>query len=375
MENYPSRKEFSSTSDVDDDDDYQGFFTSELINSIADGFSYKEEIFNIGLQLGISHSISVQYKSRYDNLFTYASEVILLWRETYNAGDFEACRRLDSILCNVGFKGKASRLISGFLRWVNGHICCRDVVECNAKRAVSRLSKKDRLSDSVVKKYNKWCRQLKLENNDFHMALYFQLFGLQLYENDENHLIPFKTTLSYLNTSLKHHLPHDAFYLTVITNLDMENNVALSSSYMVKEIVEFFHCRRLAKIGDNLLDMGTIRQLAHALEVQEKTVRQAEYRHPNSLFLIGYDVLYGWKQNCPYLGEEDQVQCLIEALEEIDMKKLADEIKEDYRAWQMTSVPEFEICDCENKNKRRFLSSDQSEEQLRPIKCCRTCET
>lgn len=361
MENYPLLKEFALENETDDVESsrYLGFFTTKQINLIAEDFSYKEEIFNISLQLGISHSVSVHLRSRYDNHLSYAVDVFLLWRETYNVGDFEACRKLDSVLRDAGLGRKAAVLVSEFLKWVNSHVCCRNIVEGNAKYAITKLSKSKKstgLRETVVKKFAKWCRQQRLTNNEFNMSLYFQLFGLQLYENEQEYLQPFQTILSYLNTSMKHHLPHDAFYMTVVTVLDMENNVAISSSYMPKEITEFLHARRIAKICDNLPNMEIVSQLAHSLDIPDKILRRTEHRYPDSLYLIAYDILNAWKQDCPYLAEEDKVQCLTEALEEIDMNKLAFEIKEEFQAWQMSPNSEYEICFCEIKSKKRPLS-------------------
>lgn len=372
MENYPFLEEYASYEE--EPVAYQGFFTTELLNTLADDFSYKEEVFNLGLQLGISHSISMQLRSRYDSLFQYALDVILLWRETYNSGDFQACRKLDLVLRDVGLSRKAANLVSMFLRWVNSQMCCREIVESNAQRAITKLSKSNNssgLRPSVVMKFNKWCRQQRLQNNEFNMALYFQLFGSKLYEMEQDYVLNFNKTLLYLNTSIKHHLPHDAFYLTVLTNLDIENNVGLSASYLVKEITEFLHPRRLAKVCDQLPSMDVVCQLSHALDVPDNMVEKAKFRHPGSLFLIAYDILYAWKQDCPFLAEEDQIECLVEALESIDANNLAFEIQKDFGDWQMNPGTEHQICRCETLIKKRPIVEITTESE-RKYKCKRT---
>ena len=133
MGNNPALEEFASTENRSSEESYyQGFFTTDLVNSIAESFSHKDEIFSVGVQLGISHSIPKQFISRYDNIIDYAVGIIVLWRETYNSGDFEACRKFDNVLQHVGFRGNAARIVSGFLKWVNPQVCCRDIVEKNA---------------------------------------------------------------------------------------------------------------------------------------------------------------------------------------------------------------------------------------------------
>lgn len=311
------------------------FFSDDLIFSILEGIDDIEDIQSLCFRLNISHTVFEYYKQTHGNLFELGVNILRLWREVNNLGDFESCRLLQKNLNELGRRFKSSELISSFIQWCTTKMCCCNRVHDHALATIGQFQKRNQaLMNDVQGKFNIWCDDLDLQQNSTHMALYLQLYKAD-FETEEKH---FSKMLFNINKSLDHHLPRDAF-LSSYACTDLTNCILKKFTIISKPITSFLHERRFMLMSECFFDSETVSKFGVYLKIPPTKLLSIQDKNKHSIKLAAYYVLHTWKQNWSSLKEERYVNELAKALNDIDNRELSEKLLKDYEAWKLQPVP------------------------------------
>ncbi|CAI9716626.1 Hypothetical predicted protein [Octopus vulgaris] len=310
------------------------FFSDDLFLSIVEAIVDIEDIQSLCFRLSISHTVFEHYKQTHGNLFDLGVNILRLWREVNNLGDFESCRLLQKNLNELGHRFKSSELISSFIQWCTSKMCCCDRVHDHALATINQFQKRNQvLMTDVQRKFDIWCDDLDLEQNSTYMALFLQLYKTD-FGTEERH---FSRMVFNINKSLDHHLPRDAFF-SPYGSTHVASCVLKKFTIIPKSVTSFLHERRLMSMSDYFSDMSTVSEFGIHLNIPPSKLRSIYENNKHSVKLAAYYVLHTWKQNWSSLKEERYVYEVANALNEIHNTELSEKILEDYQAWKLQPV-------------------------------------
>uniref|UniRef100_A0A0L8I7J0 Death domain-containing protein n=1 Tax=Octopus bimaculoides TaxID=37653 RepID=A0A0L8I7J0_OCTBM len=311
------------------------FFSDDLILSLVDGIVDIEDIQSLCIRLNISHTVFEHYKQTHGDLFELGVNILRLWREVNNLGDFESCRLLQKNLNELGHRFKSSQLISSFIQWCTTKMCCCNRVHDHALATIGQFQKRNQsLMNDVQGKFNNWCDGLDLQQNSTNMALYLQLYKAD-FETEERH---FSKMLFNINKSLDHHLPRDAF-LSTYGCTDVTSSILKKFTIISKPVTSFLHERRLMLMSGYFSDMTTVSEFGIHLNILPSKLQSIHNKNKHSVKLTAYYVLHTWKQNWSSLKEERHIHELTKALNDINYIELSEKLLKDYEAWKLQPVP------------------------------------
>ncbi|GAB1597833.1 hypothetical protein Ahia01_000060000 [Argonauta hians] len=328
------------------------FFNDDRIFSISKDIPGVGEIQLLASRLNISRSVFEYYKQTHDNLFDLAFDIIQLWREVNNLGDFQSCHQLEKVLNELGFRFKGSELIRDFIDWCLAKMCCSDRVHEHALATLNQFQKRNNTLMTIVRnKFLKWSDDLDLSETNTNLALYLQL-NKNEFEISEPH---FLRLIHNIDKSLNHHLPRDAF-LSIYKCTNVEHTVSKRYTIVSKSTSSFLHERRLSIISDTFYDEDEVCKFGSLLKVHPRKIMEICKKNRHSVPIMAYYLLHAWKENSTRLKEKDHVDELVNVLNEIECTDVAERLEKDYEDWQLTPTP-TRIYDIEI-TKRKFSNSN-----------------